>query len=133
MIITGSEDKVSQEEIADALNTKLESIPAAFVKFYQQNNGGDLEEENEIFLTSFLPIKKGVLTIELLINNFKDSRIEIGKKIPFGNDGVGNIFFLDINNNKIYLFLHEEENNRSPNFELICDSFDELLEIIGAL
>ncbi|WP_420911838.1 SMI1/KNR4 family protein [Chryseobacterium angstadtii] len=75
-------------------------------------------------INGFNPIKYGLLPIEKIIQDYKESGIVFDKKIPFAYDNGGNIFLLSEEGS---VHIIEAEFLKNKNFIPVSESFTEFL------
>lgn len=122
----------------NSIETQLAvKLPSSFKKHYIENNGGyppfeTVKGINHILysINSFYPIKYGRLPIEKIIVSFKESNINLGKKIPFAYDNGGNVYLLSLDDDQYFqkILLIEAEFLKDYNYHIVANSFSEFIE-----
>jgi hypothetical protein len=105
-------------------------LPDDFKKHYLAYNGGYPPYEyvkgvKHIFtINGFNPIKYGLLPIEKIVADYKESGIVFEKKVPFAYDNGGNVFLIS-EEGPVYII--EAEFLEDKNFTLVSESFTDFL------
>ncbi|GET46465.1 SMI1/KNR4 family protein [Capnocytophaga felis] len=123
--------------LADIDNFEMKiglKLPQDFKEHYLKFNGGYPSFEyvkgvrNVFTINSFDSIKYGILPIEKLIDDFKESGVDFNNKIPFANDNGDNIFLISLDDSdygKVYII--ESEFLEDKNFILVSESFTDFM------
>ncbi|MFK8274475.1 SMI1/KNR4 family protein [Capnocytophaga cynodegmi] len=134
MEFSQTEQKLTLAEMDDFERKIGLKLPQDFKEHYLKFNGGYPSFEyvkglrNIFTINGFDSIKYGVLPIEKLIDDFRESGVDFNNKIPFANDNGDNIFLISLDDSdygKIYII--EAEFLEDKNYILVSESFTDFL------
>ncbi|MFJ1408518.1 SMI1/KNR4 family protein [Capnocytophaga canimorsus] len=134
MEFSQTEQKLTLADMDDFERKIGLKLPQDFKEHYLKFNGGYPSFEyvkglrNIFTINGFDSIKYGVLPIEKLIDDFRESGVDFNNKIPFANDNGDNIFLISLDDSdygKIYII--EAEFLEYKNYILVSESFTDFL------
>ncbi|MFJ1438201.1 SMI1/KNR4 family protein [Capnocytophaga canimorsus] len=134
MEFSQTEQKLTLADMDDFERKIGLKLPQDFKEHYLKFNGGYPSFEyvkglrNIFTINGFDSIKYGVLPIEKLIDDFRESGVDFNNKIPFANDNGDNIFLISLDDSdygKIYII--EAEFLEDKNYILVSESFTDFL------
>lgn len=130
MKLIDSSTPLSDGELARFAALFDDKLPEAFLRFYQQHNGGYLREEDEepdpSGIDSFIPATHGDNPIEALHQTFAEGFAHLVEFVPFAADRYGNCYLLSLRDQDYgHAYLHLLDGDELVH---IAGSFAELID-----